>query len=526
MQRNAYGVAVPALVKEASSPDVFLAYGDTKFHVPSPASMEAMGLRWDKVETLADHSLDDLTRVELGAGPGTKPSAVFPTANPNPYVPGEKPTSSIVRNDVLVAGFVTGQGANWNYDGNTQPFVEDVLYEIVLDVAFIDAMYGPNGLSTALRDARLPGFVNPGDHRTPPLLPFGDLPVDAEGHCYATAGAFVLPASNETGGQWTTQPPGCGELDVKIAELHTQISNLQQQLIHAPNEAKWLYEEQIAQAQDQVKTYEQQKIALGCGSGLCFPTLHMELNCWHVNQQIGTIRDAGGFYRTEARGPAPAGWVNVHENRVVGPFTISTTSSPPFIEVGWNGVATDCWWPFDPNNPDGLPAGPLQPYDNVLVCGTLFQDIAHNLQSGWDTRWAGDGGWLEIHPIDWMHRFKAPPATRTVHTVGLGTQTSQQAASGAQIKQADSGVMLPLPRKGQPDTGQTPAGPPTEFVDPRFTTGAAEQILSQHQFGIDSTSGRPHINLALKTSAPPASNPGPFFKATYVVNWTLPQNAP
>ena len=458
MQRNDYGVAQPALVKETSTPDVFLAYGDTKFHITSPDQMTALGLRWDAVEVVLDNSLDDLRRVELGAGPAVKPSQVFPVQTPNDYVPGEKPISSIVRNDILVSGFLTSE-PNWNYPNGGQPFVEDVLYYLVLDVNFIDALYGPNGLSTALLDAHLPGYLNPGDNRIPPALPFGDLPADANGNRFATVGGFILPSRNETTDQVTP------------------------------------------------------------GGGLCFPTLHMELNCWHVTQELGTVRDISGVYRTEARGPAPAGWINVHEDKVVGPITIATTTFLPFLPVQWSGVVTDCWWPFNPNNPDGT-GGDLKAYDNVLVCGTLFQDIAHDLNSAWDQKWAGDGGWLEIHPIDWMCRFQPPPATRTVHTIGLSTKT----------KYSDSGIMRPLPWNGTPVANQVPLGPPAEIIDSRFTGGPPDQVLSQHQYAISQTDGLPHIALQLKavhsSSDPRSPQTIEYFKAAYRVDWSLPPRVP
>jgi hypothetical protein len=415
------------LVKETSSPDVFLAYGDTKFHIVSPDQMTELGLLWDAVEVQADHSLDNLKRVEMCQGPTVKPSQVFPVQTTNPYVPGQKPISSIVRNNVLVSGFLT-DAENWNANHNAG--VEDLLYYLVLDVRFIDALYGPNGLSNALRTAKLPGFLDPGDTRPVPDLPFGDLPEDANHEMCATAGAFILP-SRVNGDQYTE------------------------------------------------------------GSGLCFPTLHMELNCWHVTEIVGDMRDVLP-YHTVALGTAPQGWVNV-----------------PYQGKVYNG-ASDCWWPFNPYNPDGGTHA-LQKFDNVLVCGTLFQDIAHDVGAGdgpgtaWNTQWAGDGGWLEIHPIDWMWRYQPPPPTRTVHSTAMSTAAQS-------TKNSDGGTMNPLSWNGAPvATRQTPAGPPREVVDLRFSKA---QEFTAHAVELGA-GGMPQLNVALEATGPR------FFKAAYYVDWSL-----
>jgi hypothetical protein len=59
-------------------------------------------------------------------------------------------------------------------------------------------------------------------------------------------------------------PPECAQLDAKISQLQTQIANLQQELIHAPDEGKFQIEQQIAQASHQREALEQQKTQLGC----------------------------------------------------------------------------------------------------------------------------------------------------------------------------------------------------------------------------------------------------------------------
>jgi hypothetical protein len=59
-------------------------------------------------------------------------------------------------------------------------------------------------------------------------------------------------------------PPECAQLNAEIAKLDTQISNLQQQLIHASDQSKPQIEIQIAQAETQREKLDQQRSNLGC----------------------------------------------------------------------------------------------------------------------------------------------------------------------------------------------------------------------------------------------------------------------
>jgi hypothetical protein len=59
-------------------------------------------------------------------------------------------------------------------------------------------------------------------------------------------------------------PPECAQLDAQIANLRTQINNLQQELFHAPAGSRSQIMVQIADATAQVEPLQQQKAALGC----------------------------------------------------------------------------------------------------------------------------------------------------------------------------------------------------------------------------------------------------------------------
>ncbi len=78
---------------------------------------------------------------------------------------------------MLVAGWLThhdpdGPDVPHVNDHGDAPGIEDVHYNLSLDAAFLDRMYGPNGLSKALNDA-----VWPGNPPAPIALPFANVPL-------------------------------------------------------------------------------------------------------------------------------------------------------------------------------------------------------------------------------------------------------------------------------------------------------------------------------------------------------------
>ena len=237
MEIGAYGVRQVTLCQEQSSPDRYLAYGDTAFRIMSNVDFANLGLRTDAVETVPDHTLDRLKKVDLGAGPLMKPSEVFFYPGADPVDHGSKDARGKVSDHVLIAGWLK-DAPFWNYAG--QPWVEDVHYYPVLDVDFIERLYGPDGISTKLRAAMLPGLPADGNFAGITPLPFGDRSPAADGVRYASAGAFALAKSDD---DW--EPPD-------------------QSLRHV--------------------------------------ALRVELNCWHVYDRTGTFGRTG-FYKIAGRVP-------------------------------------------------------------------------------------------------------------------------------------------------------------------------------------------------------------------------------
>ncbi|WP_344808939.1 hypothetical protein, partial [Microlunatus ginsengisoli] len=396
--------------------------------------MSAMGLRQEKVESVPDGSVSDLITVELGAGPAVRASDVFFTSNPND---GSKDPAAKVRDHVLLAGWLL-ENPGWNYPFSTQedpsssaPWVEDIHYRLLLDADFVDHMYGPDGLSTALLGAKLPGnLYDP--QNIPHPLPFGDIPPDATGARYATVGAFHLPAADTWQGQ---------------------------------------------------------------------PTLQIELNCWHTRPEIGPMRDLTHPYQIDGRGAAPPGWVHVWQDTIHHGWK---------GVVPWQGVVDDCWWPFNPNNPDNQ-HGWLLAGAGVMVCGSLWQDHEHDPGPNWWERvWPGQGGWLEMHPPDWIHRFVVPAGPSRTACRATGVNVSKE------YSQQITATM----------TSVTPWAPhgrdvvlealPDEVIDARFlTTQDADHFTERHVTATGDNKACT-VNVVLH---PRTGHDGGLFAATYRAGW-------
>ena len=423
MDRNETGVARVTLVRETSHPEVYLAYGKNKFHVASPERMAAMGLRWDKVEVVPDGSLTDLATSELGTEQ-TRPSQVFFSNNlANEPVPGwmNKDTQTKVSDDVLLAGWISQPRQHAEAPGGQGPWVEDIDWDLTLDVDFIERLYGPDGLSTRLVNAILPGHVGQGGLEPQPV-PFGNLPPDALGRRYATVGAFAAPPLGRT--------------------------------------------------------------------------LKIELNCWHVQEHVGGVRILfpPEFYLAAARGQAPAGWVR------------SFLDTP--VSWGlWTGVIDDCWWPWDPFKPDvHTPLGPATP---VLMCGTLWQDIGHDSAhlNDWDLQISGQGGWLEMHPPDWIHSLVVDPPARTYRDIWLpDRENNARSVAGT----------VPLP---QTRSGQVPVtcGDPVIQTNHRYDGLVDTATSLDHISATRAADGR---SASFDASLRPNGGSKHLYSAVVVVDWT------
>jgi hypothetical protein len=165
---------------------------------------------------------------------------------------------------------------------------------------------------------------------------------------------------------------------------------------------------------------------------------------------------------------------------------------------------------FDPMNPDGT--GPLRTGDYVLMRGTLWQDHVHygsatDPPTPWDSgQFAGQGGWLEMHPPDWVVRVGAAPGPNTRQTFRfVALMTADRTGAGSSL--AD---------RIDPDFGPSSASRYLEVrsvrveTDPRFTLDASVRALQ----GIDRTD---HVDIVATTS--PTGFEKGRLKASWLVSW-------
>jgi hypothetical protein len=192
-----------SLVREASSPAIYLVVGDTKFWIIDEPEFNALGFRWSSVRMVPDGSLLHLTERRLHAAPRVRPSDVFFDCWPVGRKPIEEDLwgtwhwncqvrSSCVRPDVVIAGWLEQQGGPYvNHEAHG---TEDVLYDVRLDAVFLDRMYGPGGLSTALRSAYCSG--NP---PAPTSLRFAEPPSAPGASHEVTLNSWVMPVGGAPG---------------------------------------------------------------------------------------------------------------------------------------------------------------------------------------------------------------------------------------------------------------------------------------------------------------------------------------
>ena len=180
-----------SLVREESQTATYLVVGDTRFWVSSLEESTALALDRAKIRVVQNGSLAQLVERRLQAPPTVLPSQVFFDCGTDfDSVTGRwhfncQPSASLVRRHVLIAGWIDEPYVNDSNHG-----VEDVLYNVLLDAVFLERMYGPDGLSTALRAAFYPG--NP---RAPYVLLFGETPAIGGQPRRVTFNSWILPGS-------------------------------------------------------------------------------------------------------------------------------------------------------------------------------------------------------------------------------------------------------------------------------------------------------------------------------------------
>jgi len=207
--------------------------------------------------------------------------------------------------------------------------------------------------------------------------------------------------------------------------------------------------------------------------------LNVELNIWHKSRHGNQL---------------PSGWVG---------------DSDP-------ATHPDVVWPFNPMNPFGTTANEpdLQEGNYVILTGALVEDTAHLhfdpasavpddwRHDCWNNHYTGQGGWLEIHPVDSIRRVNPPAVRKDVKLIQLCDDGSGHTPTGVDQ------YLDPIP-----------VTPPTDYSVPRFVELIDDRFtdmstLSEHLIEISPYApGRVHTRVTLR----PGSNG--HFKAVYLLWW-------
>jgi hypothetical protein len=134
--------------------------------------MTALGFDWGKVRIVPQSVIDGIPTQSFALPPSVKPSDVFLGVDQGEG--GPKDVRSVVARDVLVAGWLLQEQGLASVNGGIARNmgdgfgVADIVYgEVRLDVGFLEALYGWQGLSSNVRVAMLPGNPTTGAVRIP-----------------------------------------------------------------------------------------------------------------------------------------------------------------------------------------------------------------------------------------------------------------------------------------------------------------------------------------------------------------------
>jgi hypothetical protein len=215
----------------------------------------------------------------------------------------------------------------------------------------------------------------------------------------------------------------------------------------------------------------------------------VELNAWHKSRHNDLI---------------PPGWV------------VQPDADPQ--NARYNG---EVYWPFPITRPFGIaPDEPeLQKGDYVIITGALVQDVAHLLHADpyslsfdeqarywrakcWEDHYKGQGGWLEIHPLDSIRRVKAPLVRKHAQLIQVCDDGTYHTSPGF------DGFL-----------SAEPPNPPTDYsvlkfreiIDERFTdmSTVEKHIVEIAPYGPE----RLHVNVTTKPGA------NGHFMAVYLLWW-------
>jgi hypothetical protein len=203
---------------------------------------------------------------------------------------------------------------------------------------------------------------------------------------------------------------------------------------------------------------------------------NVELNAWHKSKHNGQV---------------PPGWI----------------ADPDPV------ARPDVFWPFQVTRPFNIPSD-LEQGDYVILTGALVQDSAHQHESPphsenywvdgcWESHYKGQGGWLEIHPVDSIRlvaKQQAPLVRKQPRMIQVCNDNSGQMTGSLNM-----------------DVPPDPEVPPTdlsqlhfrEIIDDRFTDRLS---LIQHTVEVDTCDPtKLHLQLAV--------GPQGHFKAVYLLWW-------
>jgi hypothetical protein len=193
--------------------------------------------------------------------------------------------------------------------------------------------------------------------------------------------------------------------------------------------------------------------------------------------------------------------------------------------LGWVSVPSipEVAWPFDPQKAFNLPSN-LQDGDYVILSGVLVQDSAHLHEDEgtkgddhrgedgfvnfwkhqcWEDHYRGQGGWLEIHPVDSIRRVQMPLVRKQPQMIQVCDEGNGNTPSFVNMR--------------IPPEPAAPAGPRADFlqiqfreiVDDRFTD---MNTVNQHIVEVDPCDPtKLHVHVSVQ--------PQGHFKAVYLVWW-------
>jgi hypothetical protein len=213
-----------------------------------------------------------------------------------------------------------------------------------------------------------------------------------------------------------------------------------------------------------------------------------ELNAWHDLDQDSPLcgRYLGFCRHWIGRGSAPAGWIG-----------LSAAAYVPAVDAA---APSNTFWPYDPRI---LASGAsLQDGEYVRLAGTLWQDADHGGVTRWTDHRPAFGGWLEVHPVDWIVRTTPPSLPKTLRIVEtINWLAMRDSAETRTLAPADA----------MPPGGVLRC---RELIDGRLTRMAS--VLT-HSTAVSAADVVVQTTVS-RFTPPPVAQPGRF-KATYILWW-------